>query len=63
MDTWLQGGRNMVMLNETRAGNAAEFAWVSRLQVFILELGYGFCFVGRPHLQRIVWGIGKGRTS
>ena len=47
----------MAMLNETPAGNAAEVAWVSRLQVFILELGYGFCFVGRPHLQRIIWGI------
>jgi hypothetical protein len=47
----------MVLLNETPAGNAAEIAWVSRLQVFILELGYGFCFVSRPHLQRIVCGI------
>ena len=60
-DEMLKSSYNLEFLGLRRAVRERELEdrLISRLQAFILELGYGFCFVGRQY--RLV--LGKRSTS
>jgi predicted nuclease of restriction endonuclease-like (RecB) superfamily len=50
-DEMLKSRYNLEFLGITRAVKEREFEdrLIARLQQFLLELGYGFCFIGRQH--------------